>query len=161
MQSSSKRRDPMAETSRYDLESEAVRLNDIIQHVKDSNYSIPATSDRLKVLKSLQDGGYRLLQAVDKEKTKLAQRELKAKIRRMHSEHESELEEEKEKNLCQLEKEKEKNLCQICLLRDRDTVVLTCMHYLYCGECLDDHKQRSLKCPTCRGAICGLYKLNA
>ncbi|KAL2628648.1 hypothetical protein R1flu_013334 [Riccia fluitans] len=41
--------DPLAETSCYDLESEAVRLNDLVKQVNDSNYWILASIERSRL----------------------------------------------------------------------------------------------------------------
>ncbi|OAE32868.1 hypothetical protein AXG93_955s1060 [Marchantia polymorpha subsp. ruderalis] len=59
-----------------------------------------------------------------------------------------------------LEKEKEKSLCSICFSFPRDTVVLNCMHFQYCSNCMCANQLSSNRCPTCRGNISGVLKLN-
>lgn len=59
-----------------------------------------------------------------------------------------------------LEKEKEKSLCSICFSFPRDTVVLNCMHFQYCSNCMRANQLSSNRCPTCRGNISGVLKLN-
>lgn len=43
-------------------------------------------------------------------------------------------------------------LCQICMERRRNSFILPCSHFVYCGECLEHHwKENCRKCPMCRG----------
>lgn len=50
-------------------------------------------------------------------------------------------------------------LCQICFERPRDTVLMPCMHFLYCQSCM--HQSSSScsgagqRCPVCRAAVSG------
>ncbi|KAG6555543.1 hypothetical protein Mapa_002778 [Marchantia paleacea] len=61
-----------------------------------------------------------------------------------------------------LEAEREKRICQICMSNSRNALVLPCMHFLYCTECLHTHQKTCKECPTCRGPISALIhcKLN-
>eukprot|EP00965_Chrysotila_dentata_P016093 533261-Pleurochrysis_carterae.AAC.1 len=51
---------------------------------------------------------------------------------------------------------KEARLCIICQERKRETVVLPCMHALFCGICLRAHGANAKSCPVCRGFVSGL-----
>ncbi|CAM6097248.1 unnamed protein product [Calypogeia fissa] len=60
----------------------------------------------------------------------------------------------------ELANEKEKSCCQICFNNPRDAIVLPCMHFLYCNECLQAHQKRNPECPTCRGKINCVLRCN-
>ena len=48
--------------------------------------------------------------------------------------------------------EAESSKCLIGFDNKRDTVLMPCMHFLYCGECvLEEHI--GSECPSCRGEI--------
>ncbi|KAL2630844.1 hypothetical protein R1flu_015530 [Riccia fluitans] len=49
-----------------------------------------------------------------------------------------------------------KGLCQICMENKRNTVVLPCMHFLYCDNCLRTHQRDNTTCPACRGFVTAL-----
>jgi hypothetical protein len=53
----------------------------------------------------------------------------------------------------QLEEEQGKLQCVICFERKRDTIVLPCMHFLTCYQCLGSLS--SNRCPHCRSNIQG------
>ncbi|BBN11655.1 hypothetical protein MPTK1_5g13730 [Marchantia polymorpha subsp. ruderalis] len=61
-----------------------------------------------------------------------------------------------------LEAEREKRICRICMSNSRNALVLPCMHFLYCTDCLHTHQKTCKECPTCRGPISALIhcKLN-
>ena len=44
-------------------------------------------------------------------------------------------------------------LCQICMVRRRNSFILPCSHFVYCGECLERHWEMTKlrQCPMCRG----------
>eukprot|EP00803_Ostreobium_quekettii_P001163 evm.model.scf_1801.1 EVM.evm.TU.scf_1801.1 scf_1801:1946-4804(+) len=47
-------------------------------------------------------------------------------------------------------------LCQICFERKRDVVILPCMHFNFCKQCLmESFKSGSRKCPMCREPVTG------
>ena len=47
-------------------------------------------------------------------------------------------------------------VCQICYEGHRDTVLLPCMHFLYCKDCLHrSFRQRERHCPACRTPVSG------
>jgi hypothetical protein len=47
-------------------------------------------------------------------------------------------------------------VCQICYEGHRDTVLLPCMHFLYCKDCLHrSFRQRQRQCPACRTPVSG------
>lgn len=46
--------------------------------------------------------------------------------------------------------------CGICKENHRDTVIMPCMHFLYCNKCLGQLKTNA--CPTCRLPISGLLQ---
>ena len=49
----------------------------------------------------------------------------------------------------------EARMCAICMERKRNTVIMPCMHAMFCSMCLrGQHPVTS--CPTCRGPIAGL-----
>ncbi|KAH7301463.1 hypothetical protein KP509_23G027800 [Ceratopteris richardii] len=57
----------------------------------------------------------------------------------------------------QLEEEREKALCLVCLERPRNTLLLPCLHFQYCLDCLLQHRScNGNTCPTCRRSIEGL-----
>ncbi|KAH7301465.1 hypothetical protein KP509_23G028000 [Ceratopteris richardii] len=57
----------------------------------------------------------------------------------------------------QLLEEREKALCLVCLERPRNTLVLPCLHFQYCLDCLLQHRScNGNTCPTCRRSIEGL-----
>ena len=51
----------------------------------------------------------------------------------------------------------EARLCCICMERKRDTVLMPCMHAMFCSLCLRSPTQATA-CPTCRGPIAGLIE---
>jgi len=51
-----------------------------------------------------------------------------------------------------LEQETAKNMCTVCTSASRDTVLMPCMHFLYCMNCLS---KGVTKCPACRVGISG------
>ena len=63
---------------------------------------------------------------------------------------------QKEEMLAEIE---DQSLCQICLDKKRDTAILPCGHFLYCGECLSHGGLR--KCPNCRTPIARTQKIFA
>lgn len=58
-----------------------------------------------------------------------------------------------------LSEEQEKNQCRICFDRERDTLIFPCLHFAYCGKCLEEHNHRGKECPSCRTHISGVLKL--
>ncbi|KAL2650010.1 hypothetical protein R1flu_018138 [Riccia fluitans] len=54
----------------------------------------------------------------------------------------------------------EKQTCCMCKVNLRNTVILPCMHFLYCSECLHNHQKRSSECPTCQTPIGAAVNLN-
>lgn len=64
-----------------------------------------------------------------------------------------------EKALADLEIEKQNSICEICMSSNRDTVIMPCMHFMFCYECLSKmQQQQQNKCPACRTPISGLLK---
>ncbi|KAL9969405.1 hypothetical protein ACROYT_G021622 [Oculina patagonica] len=56
----------------------------------------------------------------------------------------------------ELEHSKGAQLCQICFERPRDCIIMPCTHFLYCRNCVTEHKRKGdSRCPTCRGPIAG------
>lgn len=59
---------------------------------------------------------------------------------------------------------KKKTMCQMCTDRQRDVVLVPCMHFLYCGKCVKERKKQEkengskLTCPSCGVRICGRFK---
>ena len=51
----------------------------------------------------------------------------------------------------------EARMCNICMERKRDTVIMPCMHAMFCSVCLRG-QQPVTSCPTCRGRIAGLVE---
>lgn len=47
------------------------------------------------------------------------------------------------------------NLCVICMDNPRDTVVLPCLHFLYCSVCISQYTRNSHRCPSCRSVSTG------
>lgn len=47
----------------------------------------------------------------------------------------------------------EENLCVICLTNEKNTAVIPCRHLCLCKECAEELRQKSPKCPVCRGPI--------
>ncbi|KAI5080298.1 hypothetical protein GOP47_0005777 [Adiantum capillus-veneris] len=57
----------------------------------------------------------------------------------------------------QLQEEREKAQCLVCLDHPRNTLVLPCLHFQYCLDCLLLHRARNgNSCPSCRRSIEGL-----
>lgn len=53
-------------------------------------------------------------------------------------------------------KEYEQRLqCMICMEKPRETVVLPCLHFLFCETCMFEHKKSSNKCPSCNQTTTG------
>ena len=51
----------------------------------------------------------------------------------------------------------EARMCVICMEQRRDTVVMPCMHAMFCGQCLRV-PNKATSCPICRGNIAGLVE---
>mmetsp|Transcript_2033 Transcript_2033/g.3326 ORF Transcript_2033/g.3326 Transcript_2033/m.3326 type:complete len:616 (-) Transcript_2033:325-2172(-) len=51
----------------------------------------------------------------------------------------------------------EARLCAVCMERKRDTLVLPCMHAMFCSMCLRGPTPAH-RCPVCRGYIAGLLE---
>ena len=45
--------------------------------------------------------------------------------------------------------------CGICMDNNRDTVIMPCMHFMFCHGCLTKAPKT---CPACRGPISGLLQ---
>jgi hypothetical protein len=62
----------------------------------------------------------------------------------------------------QMATEKERNeerfKCCICMDGVRDTLIMPCMHFLYCNACMRRNSATSNNCPACRTNIQGLLK---
>jgi len=58
-----------------------------------------------------------------------------------------------------LTEEQEKTQCRICFEKDRNTLIFPCLHFNYCGTCLEEHSLRTKECPSCRTHIAGVLKL--
>jgi len=56
------------------------------------------------------------------------------------------------------EVEQSKNLCIICMDQPRNTVLMPCMHFLYCSKCIQTLKENH--CPSCRQPIAGKLQCN-
>eukprot|EP01025_Chloroclados_australasicus_P042887 TRINITY_DN4560_c0_g1_i1.p2 TRINITY_DN4560_c0_g1~~TRINITY_DN4560_c0_g1_i1.p2 ORF type:complete len:313 (+),score=16.23 TRINITY_DN4560_c0_g1_i1:93-1031(+) len=51
--------------------------------------------------------------------------------------------------------------CQICMDRNRDVLLMPCMHLLYCNTCIAQHKQQVGNfCPCCRCGLQGVLSVN-
>lgn len=69
----------------------------------------------------------------------------------------------------ELRDREELHLCQICMENPRDTVIFPCMHFIYCGRCLNSHEKFTASaepweksaqhCPACRGTIAAALQL--
>ncbi|KAJ4462410.1 hypothetical protein PAPYR_1042 [Paratrimastix pyriformis] len=71
----------------------------------------------------------------------------------------SQLEQRVKRIAAELEEEKSRTMCMICMDAHRDTVVMPCMHFLYCHACLTKHQHTGRHtCPACRTPISGLLK---
>ena len=60
----------------------------------------------------------------------------------------------------ELEEEKESKLCQICFDRERDCVLIPCLHFVYCRLCVNkyrDEMRNDAKCLACRTLIAGQF----
>ena len=44
---------------------------------------------------------------------------------------------------------------QICLTSPRDTVLMPCLHFMYCKGCVAQHRRSQNLCPVCRTGISG------
>ena len=44
---------------------------------------------------------------------------------------------------------------QICITAPRDTVLMPCLHFLYCKGCVAQHRLNQNLCPVCRTGISG------
>jgi hypothetical protein len=55
----------------------------------------------------------------------------------------------------------EEGLCVICLTNEKTTVVMPCRHLCLCKECAEELRQRSPKCPVCRGPIAQLVSVKS
>jgi hypothetical protein len=61
------------------------------------------------------------------------------------------------------EKVEQATLCQICFEQPRDTVLMPCMHFLYCAGCVRKGVEQAaagkdggvLRCPVCRAPVSG------
>ena len=53
----------------------------------------------------------------------------------------------------QLRLEREARQCAVCLLKERETVLLPCRHSVMCSTCTQHVQHSSGRCPLCRGAI--------
>ena len=65
----------------------------------------------------------------------------------------------------ELDGEKATKLCQICFDRQRDCILMPCLHFVYCRLCVNRHRDQngnSAKCPACNTIITGQFdcKLN-
>eukprot|EP00698_Gefionella_okellyi_P025372 TRINITY_DN9259_c0_g1_i2.p1 TRINITY_DN9259_c0_g1~~TRINITY_DN9259_c0_g1_i2.p1 ORF type:complete len:270 (+),score=62.84 TRINITY_DN9259_c0_g1_i2:786-1595(+) len=54
----------------------------------------------------------------------------------------------------QLEDERFKTMCQICMDKPRDTLLLPCVHFLYCSACVSKALAQG-GCPACRTPVSG------
>lgn len=53
--------------------------------------------------------------------------------------------------------EKDRHLrCTICMESIRDTLLLPCMHFMFCQSCILQHNKTSNQCPSCRQVSSGL-----
>lgn len=50
--------------------------------------------------------------------------------------------------------------CAICLSNSKDTIIEPCRHMCLCFECANEFKNRSQKCPVCRGPIEKFIKID-
>lgn len=58
----------------------------------------------------------------------------------------------------ELEEEKESKLCQICFDEERNSVLIPCLHFLYCRQCVNkyrDEMKNGAECPACKTLITG------
>jgi flagellar motor protein MotB len=61
------------------------------------------------------------------------------------------------------EKVEQATMCQICFEQPRDTVLMPCMHFLYCAGCVRKGVEQAaagkdggaLRCPVCRAPVSG------
>eukprot|EP00882_Tetradesmus_deserticola_P010393 GHRQ01010977.1.p1 GENE.GHRQ01010977.1~~GHRQ01010977.1.p1 ORF type:complete len:198 (+),score=105.29 GHRQ01010977.1:42-596(+) len=61
------------------------------------------------------------------------------------------------------DKAEQATLCQICFEQPRDTVLMPCMHFNYCGGCVRKGVEQAaaakgggaLRCPVCRAPVSG------
>lgn len=51
--------------------------------------------------------------------------------------------------------------CQICFENNRNTVLMPCLHFLFCKRCIEVHFQTSESrvCPICRNGVSGVLEL--
>lgn len=65
------------------------------------------------------------------------------------------LKEENKKLQKKLEETDQELRCLICMDRARDTVIMPCLHFLFCKQCIDQHGKTSNQCPSCRQVTTG------
>ena len=59
---------------------------------------------------------------------------------------------------CNDDSDDEDKFCVICLTNEKDTAILPCMHLCVCGECAEQLRMKTHKCPVCRKPIDQLVK---
>lgn len=45
--------------------------------------------------------------------------------------------------------------CVICMENPRDTLVMPCLHFMFCNSCIQEHIKTSNQCPSCRQITTG------
>ncbi|KAI5058751.1 hypothetical protein GOP47_0026921 [Adiantum capillus-veneris] len=92
----------------------------------------------------------------EREALKVSHMQEKESWKALHEEQQKDLERRLEEERQKLEKERQ-NLCSACNEKPRDAVVIPCLHFNYCLECLVRHRTiNSNTCPKCNGPIQGL-----
>lgn len=51
--------------------------------------------------------------------------------------------------------------CVICMSAPRDTAVIPCGHFGFCGNCISAHMTTSRDCPICRARIASVHKIHS
>lgn len=147
------------------IRSQLFSLVESATKLKDDNLDLKGELDSLRAAQAVLDRNYQLEPGLSeiRQSFEIQRRQVSDELRLEFEQKFKDAEESNMKNterIGQLERELEQSrgseLCQICFERQRNCVIMPCIHFLYCGRCITEHKSKGdSRCPTCRGSING------
>ena len=147
------------------IRSQLFSLVESATKLKDDNLDLKGELDSLRAAQAVLDRNYQLVPGLSeiRQSFEIQRRQVSDELRTEFEQKFKDAEESNMKNterIGQLERELEQSrgseLCQICFERQRNCVIMPCIHFLYCGRCITEHKSKGdSRCPTCRGPMNG------
>ena len=143
------------ETDRLQLESE---IRNLCRKLKEVEQKHEMKIEELQKQKEEEIASLKEQHKAEKDKSTEEFESEKSKLVAQHIQEMESATESKQVMQTELGEEKATKLCQICFDRQRDCILMPCLHFVYCRRCVNQHRDQngnSAKCPACNTVLTG------